>query len=49
LVWISLAALYLVAYLSPDIYLVKSGILSRGLVVTMAVIYSGELLLEIRR
>lgn len=46
LVWISLTALYLVAYLSPDIYLVKSGILTRFLVVMMAVIYSGELLLE---
>lgn len=48
LVWISLAALYFVAYLSPGIYLVKSGILTRLLVITMAVIYSGELLLERR-
>ena len=46
LVWFSLAALYSVAYLMPGIYLVKSGILTRLLVVTMAVIYSGELLLE---
>jgi hypothetical protein len=46
LVWYSLAALYLVGYLMPDIYLVRAGILSRGLVITMALIYSGELLLE---
>lgn len=46
LVWISLAALFLVGYLMPDLYLVRSGILSRLLVILMALIYSGELLLE---
>lgn len=43
LVWLSLAALYLVALAGADIYLIRAGILTRLMQITIVLIYIGEI------
>lgn len=46
LVWFSLASLYMAILFGLDSQLIRTGIVSRLLIISQALIYSGELLLE---
>ncbi len=45
LVWLSLAALYFTALLDPGIYIIRAGILTRLLLMTIALLWVGEVML----